>query len=155
MSSSLSRAVTIGTALLGLSIVACQTPDGSPEPAEIETVDVGGSIDEGLDTSDDPVGYVPLEEVGGVLPVGYPPDLPVYAPSSLIDFGSGEGEHYVLLMTPDPPQTVRERLAMQLDSAGWSSRTNGGRWQVSKDDRSAAIRIIGDRSGSQIRIDYR
>ena len=155
MSSELSPTLTLGAALLGLSIAGCQAPAGSPEPAEIETVEVGGSIDEGLDTSDDPVGYVPLEEVGGVLPVGYPPDLPVYSPSSLIDFGSGEGEHYVLLATPDPPETVRERLAMQLDSAGWSSRSSGGRWRVSKDGRSATIRVIGDRSGSQIRIDYR
>ena len=65
-------ALLVSTTLAGLSFGGCAPPAGRPEPAEIETVDVEGSIDEALDTSTDPVGYVPLEEVSGVLPVDYP-----------------------------------------------------------------------------------
>ncbi len=140
---------------LTLLSVACPAPPDSSEPAVLHTVEVGGAIDEELDTTDDRVGYVSVESFGGVLPVDYPPDLPVYTPSSLIDFGSEDGR-YVELTTPDPPDTVRERLSHQLEAAGWrSSGSAGSRWTVSKEERSALILITGDSSGSEIRIDYR
>ena len=127
MSRRLSRTLIMGVALVALSISACRAPAGAPEPEEIETVDVGGSIDEELDTSDDPVGYVPLEEVGGVLPVGFTfqdRDLDMWSPMVLTErFLQNRKTHRIFVLARMRPGMDLEKAQKEMDRVVYNLRS--------------------------------
>lgn len=139
--------------LVALTLAAC----GSPEPATVdpgEPVEVTASPVDNLTTEhDEKAAPRQQEEMAGVLPSGFPSDVPVYTPSSLVEFGEGGGR-FVLLATPNPVEDVRSSYRMTLESAGWT-RTGGGREQsFTKDERTLRVEVRSRGVGSEIRIAY-
>ncbi len=135
--------------------VAC----GSPEPASVdpgEAVDVSASPVENLTTEFDEVAPQRSEEaLSGVLPSGFPADVPVYTPSSLIEFGDGGGDRFVLLATETPADAVRATYRATLESAGWARVGGGSREErYSKDDRTLRVEVRSKGESSEIRIAY-
>lgn len=148
-----SRQLSAASLFTALALAAC----GSPEPATVdpgEPVEVTASPIDNLTTEHDEVATPrEQEDMAGVLPSGFPSDVPVYTPSSLIEFGEGGGR-FVLLATPDPVDGVRSSYRMTLESAGWE-RTGGGREEsFAKDERLLRVEVRSRGTGSEIRIAY-
>ncbi len=146
-------AVPVAVGLV-LTLAAC----GTPEPVSVdpgEAVDVTASPVENLTTEYDEVAPERDEEqLSGVLPTGFPADVPVYTPSSLIEFGEGGGGRFVLLASPDSADAVRTSFRSSLESAGWV-RSGGSREErFAKDDRTVKVEVRVKGSGSEIRIAY-
>lgn len=136
-----------------LALMAC----GSPEPATVdagEPVEVTASPVENLTTEHDEVApQRPQEQMAGVLPSGFPADVPVYTPSSLVEFGEGGGR-FVLLATPNAADSVRTSYRMTLESAGWSHAGGGREQRFTKDDRTLRVEVRSTGGGSEVRIAY-
>lgn len=148
-----SRQLSAATLSTALALAAC----GSPEPATVdpgEPVEVTASPVDNLTTEhDEKAAPREQEEMAGVLPSGFPSDVPVYTPSSLVEFGEGGGR-FVLLATPNPVEDVRSSYRMTLESAGWT-RTGGGREEsFTKDERTLRVEVRSRGVGSEIRIAY-
>ena len=65
----------------------CQRSKDRGSSEKLETVDVGEGVDAGLTTAYDEQAKRVGPGIAGVLPEGFPPDVPLYTPSSLVDFG--------------------------------------------------------------------
>jgi hypothetical protein len=111
--------VLVLTAVL-LAAGGCQrSKDGGPAE-KLETVEVGEGFDVGLTTAYDQKAKQVGPEVAGVLPDGFPRDLPLYTPSSLVDFGEADaGLQYLEFDTSDSAAVVRRRLEAKLAASGW------------------------------------
>lgn len=150
----MSHRVPLATAtLVSLGLIAC----GEPEPTTVEAgepVEVTPSPVENLTTEYDEVApEQPQEQFGGVLPSGFPADVPVYTPSSLVEFGEGGGR-FVLLATPDAADAVRTSYRMTLESAGWQPAGGGREQRFTKDERTLRVEVRDAGGASEIRIAY-
>jgi hypothetical protein len=144
--------------ILGLLAVACGSPppDGGSESDDLSTEEVGPPVDSELSTEEDVKGALVVEGVAGVLPESYPRDLPLYQPSSLVDFGEGSGGSFVEFYSPSRIRDVKETLGRQLEDGGWELRDRvSNDWPVAREGRSATIRFTDARPGTTIRVDYR
>jgi hypothetical protein len=144
--------------ILGLLLVACgpHAPDGGFGSDDLSTEDVGPPVDFELSTEEDVKGALVVEGVAGVLPDSYPRDLPLYQPSSLVDFGEGSGGSFVEFYSPSGVRDVQETLSRQLEDSGWELRDRASSdWTVAHQDRTATIRFTDARPGTTIRVDYR
>lgn len=139
-------------ALFGLCClpVAC-TPPGADR--ELETVEVDAGPTAGLVPDEDPVARGGGAGLAGSLPGDYPPDLPVYVPSSVVDFGEvSRAVRYVELSTTARPESVRSWLSQRWAEAGWRDEGEGN-WR--KVERRAWLEIGKDEIGeTRIRIKY-
>jgi len=135
-----------------LALAACGEPPA--ENQDIETVDVKPALE--VDTSEDVQGRARAPELVGVLPGDFPPDLPLYLPASLIDFGeSASGRPTVSLLTPHGISTVRRELFARLREAGWSTASgDDGTVVLRKDGRRAWLRLEESRPGTVYRFEY-
>ncbi len=138
-------------ALLG---AACARQEGSPPPApKLDTVEVKPASDATLSTAGDRQETRRESGFSGVLPEDFPKDLPLYRPSTLVDFGSG----FVVLQTPDAPGAVRQKLPALLRAQGWQDGP-GGEWRPRSGrpgvGRSVRIGFEDAHPGCRIRIDY-
>ncbi len=131
-------------------------PSDPPADPPLETVEVGDAPDAELDTSEDVVAVRrPREDVGGVLPGGFPRDLPLPAPTTLVDFGDANGGGaWVLLASPRSAAAVSAHLAEGLPAAGWRLAGAGPPWTAAKGGRSVRIAVTGRGAGSELRIEY-
>ncbi len=149
----------VGIMLLSLLAVgACgkgKSSDGG-ESKPLETVDVDEGPEAGLTTEND--GFAaprPTQEMAGILPSDFPSDIPVFSPSSLVDFGSPGVERYVELDTPAPIQGVRASLEAQLASAGWTGSGPGEETLLfSKAGRQLRVVLEDLSAGTRIRYEY-
>jgi hypothetical protein len=122
----------------------------------LDTVEVGESFDAGLTTAYDEQAKQMGPEVAGVLPEGFPRDVPLYIPSSLIDFGEGDGgRSYLEFDTSDSQAVVRRRLEADLSSSGWRPRGSGPDASFAKGDRQIGLTLSDLRPGTRIRYVYR
>ncbi len=137
---------------LSFSLLACDRSAERPkEPLELETVDVGGGLDAELTTEFDERAKQVEIDLGGVLPSDFPSEMPVFSPSSVVDFGPG----FVEIDSPVPAAEVRSALGTQIQRAGWTVDSIGeggslysrGGIQVRVDVREAG-------TGARIRYDY-
>ena len=138
--------------LVLMALTACDRSAGKPERSpEIETVDVGGGIDAELTTDFDERAKQVEIEIGGVLPSDFPPEMPVFSPSSVVDFGPG----FVEIDTPVPLKEVQTSLGAQIQRSGWAvdlvgdggSLYSRGGWQV-----RVVMTDLG--SGTRVRYEY-
>lgn len=119
---------------------------------ELETVDVGEPLDAELSTESDTKARGVGSHVAGVLPEGFPRDLPLPAPATLVDFGgAGAGQSFVEFFSPDSATTLGPRWERQLAAAGWSR--SGAAW--SRAGRRVRVIVEGSPPGSRVRIEYR
>lgn len=121
------------------------------EPKELETVDIGGGIDAELTTEFDERAKQVGIEMGGVLPSDFPPQMPVFSPSSVVDFGPG----FVELDTPSSAAAVRSSLGRQIQQAGWTVDSVGDGGSLYSHEGYRVRVIVSDAgSGSRVRYEY-
>ena len=135
-------------------ITACQSQDTSGG-GEIETIDVVPGRTSALTTAFDETAPTRSEAFSGVLPQDFPPDLPLYDPSSLTECGDAGGGRYVLLFTPDTVTMVRDRMAAQLSRSGWT-RIDGDavRGTYRRGSQSVILDVQDANPGTEIRVEY-
>ena len=128
----------------------------STEPGEIETVDVAPSRTSVLTTLYDDVAPQRSESFGGVLPGGFPADLPLYDPSNLTDFGDIDtGGKYVVMFSPDKAAIVRERMAGELRRSGWALiQGDSEQGSYRRGSRRVTLAIRDAQPGTEIRVEY-
>lgn len=140
-------------ALLG----ACGGGDGPADDSleVLETEDVGESFDAELSTEEDTIGRPRKEpEIAGVLPGGFPTDVPVFKPSSIVDFGElGGGRHYLEIDTSAPVSAVAAELEGALAGFGWS-RDGAGSSAFTKGDRRLGLVLRSLSPGTRVRYEY-
>ena len=99
----------------------------SAEAGELATVEVSAAPDAAYSIADDKVERrANPNAIAGALPDGFPTDIPVYLPSSLVDFTSRpEGGAVVVFATPASVSTVSAALSQKLRAAGWQAARSG------------------------------
>jgi len=129
---------------------------GSDESKPLETVEVDEGPEAALTTEyDEFAAPRPAQEMAGVLPSDFPSDVPIFSPSSLVDFGSPGGERYVELDTSAPMNGVRASLESQLSNAGWRSTGSSGEARVfTKAGRVLRVVLQDLSAGTRIRYEY-
>ena len=133
-------------------LIGCQrSRGGERRPVEIETVDVDSGYDAELTTEADERARQVQIDLGGVLPSDFPAELPIFSPSSVVDFGPG----YVEVDTPVPESEVRSSIAAQLERSGWTVGTIGGAGNTyNRDGVTVRIGLSAIGSGTRIRYEY-
>jgi hypothetical protein len=141
-------------AAVTILLVGCSKE--SAAPGEIETVDVAPSRTAVLTTIYDDVAPQRDESFSGVLPQGFPADLPLYDPSNLTDFGDIDtGGKYVLMFSPDSAAMVRDRMAGELKRSGWALiRGDGEQGSYRRGSRRVTLAIQEAQPGTEIRVEY-
>jgi hypothetical protein len=91
------------------------------------------------------------EGVSGVLPSDFPRDVPLYSPSSLVDFGEGPSGPFVLFFSPDPADGVLQQLRRELSGRGWEAGEEAT-WH--KGNRQVRVLVRGEPTGTEIRVEY-
>ncbi len=96
------------------------------------------------------------ETLAGVLPSDFPPDLPVFRPSSIVDFGQPtSASRFVTVDTSAPAGQARGSLEGQLRRAGWRLEPiSESTWSCTKDGRRVRVVLEDLRSGTRIRYEY-
>jgi hypothetical protein len=132
---------------------ACAPPAEKPaEPKELETVEVTAAPDAALSTAGDAQERRVTSALAGALPDGFPQDLPVLRPSSLVDFAERAGGGYAASFdTPSPPAAVRSTLASRLKGSGWRE-AGSGVW--TKPDRQVTLTVQPTAMGSRFTYSY-
>ena len=135
--------------------VACSPspPPAAQKPGELATVEVAAAPDAAYSIADDKVERrANPNAIAGALPDGFPPDIPVYLPSSLVDFTSRpEGGAVVVFATPASVSTVSAALSQKLRAAGWQAASSGA-W--SKAGRRLRLTVEPTAAGSRFRFEF-
>jgi hypothetical protein len=139
-------------ALALLPAIACSPPPEEKAPAELPTVEVTAAPDAALSTASDAQERRVTSALAGALPDGFPADLPVVRPSSLVDFAERpEGGHLAAFDTTDSPAAARTFLEGRLRAAGFRD-AGGGVW--TKPDRRVVLTIQPTGAGSRFVYQY-
>lgn len=120
-------------------------------PKAPETVDVAPSPS--VPTTGDIQAAPPRKGLTGVLPSDFPKGLPIYLPSSIIDFGKKGGSRFVVLQTPDGRAGVESWLRQAAVAAGYQVSGKGGRLSLAKGGRSFTLQVSGQDT-SEFRYEY-
>ena len=121
--------------LIALGIAAALTPLGCapreqapPAPPPLETVDVTDQPDAHASLAEDGVERrtAPAQGVAGMLPEGFPREVPVPSPSSVVDFGVGaHGGRAVTLEVPRGAREAEADYRARLRRAGFELGADG------------------------------
>ena len=141
--------------VLGAAVSGCPRKADENEEAPLETVEVAPSLE--VATQDDPQAKPRPVALVGILPTGFPPDLPIYLPASVVDFGSASnGYQQAELLSPHPRDQVAAGLEQRLRKNGWSIAPAGGtRAKLSKGNRDAWLEVRDAKPGTIFRYEYR
>jgi hypothetical protein len=108
-------------------------PERAPAPAPMPTVDVTEAPDAHASLDNEAVEKrraAPAGGIAGMLPEGFPRDVPLPSPSSLVDFGSGShGGASVTLEVQRAPDRALADYEAQLRAAGFR-REGDGSWTL-------------------------
>ena len=139
--------------LLALAAAGCSPPAEKPgAPAELPTVDVTAAPDAALSTASDAQERRPTSAFAGALPDGFPSDLPVVNPSSLVDFAERpEGGYVAAFDTTEPLAAARAFLEGRLRAAGYRD-AGGGTW--TKPGREIVLTLQPTGAGSRFTYRY-
>lgn len=136
-------------------LIGCAPPDPAEGPIELEVEDIGPAADAELDLSGDEVAKRRSGGTGGQLPGGFPAELPIYRPSTIVDIGDGGLGGYVLFDTTAQAADVESWMRSSLNRAGWSIDADaGGVLTVSRDSRRARVSIVDSGPVTTIRVEY-
>lgn len=144
----------LAMALAATLLVACG--GGGKQSSHLETEDVAPPPDASLSTAHDTQAKTVSEGVSGVVPGDLPLGLPLYSPSSVVDFGKvGPGRRYLTLVTADAPVKVEKSMRADLVAAGWTlSKLASGKVAAAKDQVEVDFQWIDAKPGTRIRIEY-
>ncbi len=155
------RSFRVGLAIALVALIAVGAGCGGRQDEgvvdRLETVEVGPAVDVELSTEFDEQAEPDAPEVAGVLPTDFPTDFPLYAPSSLIDYGeAADGLRFLEFDAPADCQEVSRWLVSELAAAGW--RGQGSQQEAAgvftKGERHAELHTISRSPGCGIRIEY-
>lgn len=139
--------------LLFALFISCRPASEEGREESIPTVDL--PADTPFEPENDPQARPRSEGLTGILPTGFPKDLPVYLPSSIIDLGtSARGGYTVTLLSPHGSSQVRSALQTQLRAAGWTASETGGEMLLRKGQQRAWLRFEEGGPGTRYRIEY-
>lgn len=151
-------AAAVGLAL-AVGWAACGPAPSPAPPAEqpIPTVEVSAPPDAQATTTTDAVERRRSEAGGfaGVLPEGFPKEVPILRPSSLVDVAPGDaGGLAITLASRQAPAEVERLYASMLTAAGWrqvgGSGGASGSWQ--KGELRLAVEVRDTRPGCRLRL---
>jgi hypothetical protein len=150
----MNRLAAPGAALLAL-LAGCgggepgAAPSAAPGP---EVVDVARAPEV---SPDNDVKAAPRKVgLAGVLPDDFP-DLPVYLPASVVDFGMAGGRRFVLLHVPHGRAAIEQGWRATLAGRRIAVEGRGGRWELKSGGRTLATASFAAISGgTEIRIEY-
>lgn len=147
------RAAALGALVAAtLAAPACERrQEPAPGDAKLETVEVGAKLDAYASLDQEPVEArraAPAGGIAGALPEGFPKDVPLPSPASLVDFAATPGEGLsVTLEQQSAPEAAVRAYEAKLRAAGFASG-EGGLWsragrrlRVSVSDFGGAARI--------------
>lgn len=139
-----------------MSTIGCNKPAEDTGVTELETVEIGSAIDAELSTELDEQGRRVAVEVAGVLPGDLPPEVRIYSPSSVVDFGDLDDRHrFVTVDVAAPPDRVRAGVGAQLEGAGWNRVTETkARLDFVQGSRALSVGIEDLASGTRLRYEY-
>ena len=142
-------AMTLVVAALGCA----QEPPRQPPP--LETVDVAPPPDARASLAHEPVA-APVEkdaQFSGVLPAGFPADIPLPRPSSLVDVELGGDGIAIVLASPSSPNELGPVYGRLLRAAGWQPEgpSVAGGWR--KGVRKLRVELVDARPGSRLRVE--
>jgi hypothetical protein len=146
-----------GLALLAAlsAAVACAPapPPAAEKSPDLETVEVTAAPDAAYSTADDRVERrADPGALAGALPDGFPPDIPVYRPSSLVDFTARpEGGFAVAFASPSEVSTVASEMSRKLGAAGWQA-AKAGVW--TKAGRKLRLTVEANPAGALFRLEF-
>lgn len=139
-------------ALAVVAVLGCRdraTTETAPKN-DLPTVDVAPAPDAALSISEDAIAK-PYESAGGLsgaLPEGFPKDVPVFLPASLVDSRStSDGSFSLTLDASRPTAEVEAGQRALLERAGWSVdegryRKQGRRVTVTFEARPTGTRFV-------------
>ncbi len=143
----------VAVAILALSL-GCRGGSDEEDRPQVETVDVAPSLQ--ITTEEDETAVERPPALVGLMPGDFPPDLPLYLPASLIDFGTtDDGWRYVDLLTPDSQTKVEGELGAMAREKGWAADGTGGAATLRKGSQRVRLRIEDARPGTVYRYEYR
>lgn len=138
-----------------LILAACSPapPPAAEKAPELATVEVTAAPDAAYSMADDRVERrADPSAMAGALPDGFPADVPVYRPSSLVDFAPRpDGGATVVFATPAEVATVSSAMRQKLLGAGWQAGTPGA-W--TKAGRKLRLTVEATAAGSRFRIEF-
>jgi hypothetical protein len=150
------RANLAAIAALALAAGACG--GGAPEAAkpaagsDLPTVEVGARPDAAYSTASDTVERRREGErsFSGVLPDGFPRELPLPLPSSLVDAAPGKaGAIRLTLDSPWSPEALERDWTARLSAAGY----RGGAGQWAKGTLRLTFRVVDRHPGARIELE--
>lgn len=128
-------------------------PPAAEKAAELPTVDVTAAPDAAYSIAGDQVEQRENPAaLAGALPDGFPTDIPLFRPSSLVDFSARpEGGATVVFAAPANVETVSTAMAGKLRAAGW--RPEGAEtW--TKPGRRLRLTFQPTAAGSRLRFEF-
>ncbi len=131
-----------------------RAPEAPPAPKELETIDVttAPAPDPALSTADDAQERRVTQSLAGALPDGFPGDVPLFRPASLVDLAAHpEGGQSAQFDTPAARSAVESWMAQRLRANGWSSGA-GGSWTLGA--RRIRVTVESRPAGSRFTIVY-
>lgn len=139
------------TARAGLALALCLgagcddrgEADDADGAAPLETVDVRPPPV--IDLSNDPQAPARAPALSGVMPEDFPPDLPLYLPASLVDFGSDGDRRSVSLLTATGVGVTLRELESRARAGGWTVTPADGGRRLEKGGRS--VRLVVEDAG--------
>lgn len=142
--------------LAGCVLAGCRGGDTSSDSTP--TIDVEPALE--VPTENDPK-EVPRKSSGlsGVLPGGFPSDVPLFLPASLVDYGEQDGMHYVELVAATQRAKAEQGLRGLLVDRGWTvveelADGTPGSLRLSKDERRIRVVFLDKGPGAHYRILY-
>ncbi len=140
--------------LVALLLVACG--GSTNKPSHLETEDVAPPPDASLSTAHDAQAKTRSEGISGIVPSDVPVGLPLYSPSTVVDFGKvGPGRRYLTLVTADALAKVEKSMRGDLIAAGWQlSAGADGKVVATRDEIEVDFQWIDAQPGTRIRIEY-
>lgn len=138
--------------LLVIGLPACDRSAAKPDkPKELETIDVDGGLDAELTIEFDERAKQVEIDIGGVLPSDFPSEMPVFSPSSIIDFGPG----FVEVDSAVSAAEVRSTLGARIQRSGWAVDSIGDGGSVySRGGHRVRVVVREVGSGTRIRYEY-
>ena len=147
------RAAVLSSALLLGAACSPAPPPAAERSQELATVEVTAAPDAALSTAEDRIERrADPNAMAGALPDGFPPDIPVYRPSSLVDFTARpEGGYRVAFASPAEASTVRSAMTRKLGAAGWQAGAPGD-W--TKAGRKLRFTVESSAAGSRFHLEF-
>lgn len=150
--------MTAARTLCLVTLIAASACSPAPPPVadkapELATVEVTAAPDAAYSTAEDRVERrEDPNAMAGALPDGFPADIPVYRPSSLVDFAPRpDGGATVVFATPADVAAVSGALQQKLRAAGWQAGAAGS-WI--KGDRKLRLTVEPNVAGSRFRFEF-